>query len=134
MNWMRFILATVGGFIALVVVGLLWYTVVFASFYGDAILKTLQAATIMIIVVDILRALILAYVYPIGYKGGTPWLEGIRFGVVMGLVAGLPTGFFLSAFGQPMNVAGMQLVFHVVQGAVLGVVVALIYGSAAKSA
>ena len=131
MNWMRFILATVGGFIALAVVGFVWHVVIFAGTYS-AMTQSIQAAMATIIVGDILRALLLAYVYPIGYKSGTAWMEGIRFGVAMGLVAGLPAGIVLTTVGQPMNMALMELAFLVVQGAIQGIVVALIYGSAAK--
>ena len=36
-------------------------------------------------------ALLMALVYPKGYKGGSPKLEGLRFGVIVGLIAESPT-------------------------------------------
>jgi hypothetical protein len=133
MNWTRYILAAVGGFIALAVVGGLWHFVIFAGFYGDVV-KTMQPATATIVVGDILRALVLAYVYPIGFKGGTVWVEGIRFGVAMGVVAGLPAWILLSSYGHPVNMVGSEFVFLVIQGAIQGVVVALIFGPGAAKA
>jgi hypothetical protein len=33
---------------------------------------------------------LLAWVFPIGYRGGVAWAEGLRFGMLMGVLAGLP--------------------------------------------
>ncbi len=127
MNWTRYILAAIGGFVALAVVGMLWHMVVSTGIDS----KTVQAAIGGVIVGDALRALVLAYIYPIGYKGADAWMEGLKFGVMMGLVAGLTAGTALAVLTQPMGLLVSEFIFLVVQGAINGIVVGLIYGKQA---
>jgi hypothetical protein len=35
-------------------------------------------------------AILLAYIFPIGYRGRKPWAEGLRFGMLMGVLVKLP--------------------------------------------
>jgi hypothetical protein len=133
MNWTRFILAAIGGYIVLVAVGALWHLVIFPAAYAD-VMKTMQAALVGIFVQDALRALVLAYVYPIGYHGGSAWMEGLKFGVLMGLLAGFTAGIYLGIVGQPMNMVWIELVFLVIQGALNGIAVGWIYGAHAAQA
>ena len=39
-------------------------------------------------------SLFLSIIYPRGYKGGSPMSEGLKFGILMGFFAGVPTVFF----------------------------------------
>lgn len=133
MNWTRYILAAVGGYIVLEVVAVLWHGVIFTATYAD-LTKTTQAALGSIFVLDALRALVLACVYPIGYQGGTPWVEGLKFGVLMGLLTGFTAGVYLSIVGQPVSMVWIELVYLVIQGALNGIAVAWIYGEHARRA
>jgi hypothetical protein len=38
----------------------------------------------------LVTAVLMAYIFPIGYRGGKPWAEGLRFGMLMGVLASLP--------------------------------------------
>jgi hypothetical protein len=37
-----------------------------------------------------LTSALLAWIFPIGYRGGVAWAEGLRFGMLLGLLNGLP--------------------------------------------
>lgn len=133
MNWRRFALAAVGGFVALFGFGAVWHLLLFPGLYTE-VMQTMRAAGPMIFAVNVVRALLLAYIFPVGFKGGAVWMEGLRFGVLMGLLAGLPVMGNLLIVGQTQAYVWVELVFIIIQGAINGVVVAAIYGSAAGKA
>jgi hypothetical protein len=78
---------------------------------------------------------LLVYIYPIGYKGGQPVMEGVRFGVVLGLFAAMLS---LIYFGL-LNFTSAawfwaEAVFAGVQTGATGVVIGLVYGTQARKA
>ena len=83
----------------------------------------------------IIFALLLAYIYPIGYKGGSPVAEGARFGALMGLVMFVPTGLVVrGAWEVPITwYFPVDIVFHTLATAIMGIAIAYIYGSQAHS-
>lgn len=123
----KFLLAAIGGFVALAVIGAVWHAVVPMGFTMNAV----QAILGTVVVMDLVRGFALAYVYPLGYKGGPAVTEGLRFGVALGIVLASPAWIVLVLVNQPMSLIVSEAVFLVVQNAVAGVVIALIYGKRA---
>lgn len=80
-------------------------------------------------------SLLLAIIYPRGYKGGSPMGEGLKFGLLMGLFAGLPTTFFMWAsykIGYIGAIADGIATIAIVT--VTGLVIALVYGRGSSKA
>ncbi len=76
--------------------------------------------------------ILMAYTYPLGYKGGSAGKEGVRFGILFGLIVNGPSGLFMLAMAQcnwPALI--VSWVWEVIVGAVLGVLIAKIYGESA---
>ncbi len=91
MDFKKFSMAVVGGFFAMFILSGLWHRVILKSFYTEHLTSTLAEPNILFIVLGylILEA-IMAYLYPLGYKGGSPLKEGLRFGIIIGLLWYLP--------------------------------------------
>ena len=74
--------------------------------------------------------LLLAYLYPFGYQGGSPVKEGIKFGIPIGLIVGLvqqvgEIGIF--QFGN-LPVLMAESFYRIIEMSVAGVIIALVYG------
>lgn len=131
MNWSRFVIAGVAGFIVLFGLGFAWHVPIFGGFYAEQIFRIARPEMILptIIIAEIIRAFILAYIYPIGYKGGSPVTEGAKFGIMLGLfTAMMPLIYFARYEYASMAFFWVEGAFFVIQGAIAGIVIALIYG------
>ena len=126
MNWKTFLLAAVSGYLVLVIVGGIWHFFILRGYYEDILKLNVSA----VVVGDMLRALLLAYLYPFGMKGRDWRVTGTKFGAWMGIAAGLPAGMYTMNLGQTDQFAWMTVLFLVVQGIANGWMVALVYHEA----
>lgn len=131
MNWARFVLAAVVGYLVMVAAGGIWHLELFKAFYAEQLAKVLRPEPLLpaIVAAEGVRAVVFALIYPIGYRGGAPWWEGLRFGLLMALLSAATFGI---TFAQH-NVLSpawlwMELAFFVLQCCIVGVVMAYCYG------
>jgi uncharacterized membrane protein YjgN (DUF898 family) len=127
----KWVLAWLIGFIVMFLVSGLWYLMLMAD-YNSVQFSEVQRAefkTLWIIIGYIVGAFLLAIIYPIGYKGGAPIKEGLRFGLLMGLVIALPYGLVLHAIYMiPLEGALVNTIYQVVEKCIGGMVIGLVYG------
>ena len=72
---------------------------------------------------------LMALVYPMGYKGGSPLKEGFRFGALIGLIWVLPISVIdHGLYNLPLTLVIVDSSWHVVQEGIGGIVIALVYG------
>jgi hypothetical protein len=72
---------------------------------------------------------IMAYMYPKGYEGGSPLGEGLKFGVIIGLLWWFPTNLVLyGAQGGPFSLVLVDGAWHLVEEGIAGAVLGLVYG------
>ena len=72
----------------------------------------------------------MAYMYPQGYKGGSPLKEGLRFGVVIGLLWILPYNvIMIGVVGTSKTLVVVDALWHIVEQGVGGIVIGYIYRS-----
>ncbi|MDE2150121.1 MAG: DUF1761 domain-containing protein [Gammaproteobacteria bacterium] len=85
---------------------------------------------------NVLKSLVLAYLYPIGYKGGSPVKEGFRFGILTGVLVGSSWVLGVGAT-QPVTSlstwVAVESAFVLIQFGLAGIVIGLIYGRGQKS-
>jgi hypothetical protein len=112
-----------------------WHLVLFKELYAAAGMRTEPLFHLGILSM-LIQASLMAYLYPRFQSGGTPALEGLRFGVLMGLFMGSygvlaeagkfdvgPIGPWIAAEGA----------FFVIQFAIVGTAIGLVYGLGAVS-
>ena len=135
MNPLRIFLAGLGGFVAYFVIGGLLFAVLPmlktefmkypAVYRSQEGIKSVMPAGMAAMLVAILS---LAVIYAMMYRGGSGWLEGARFGVLIGVFA---IGSFVIHNHVNLNI-GLKLtveqsVAYFVEWVVVGIVIGLIY-------
>ena len=131
MNAKRFIIALVAGFVALFLLSALWHLLIMGDFYkanrSPAAREQLQMG--FIILGYVVLALLMAYIYPKGYSGGAPVTEGVKFGILIGLLWTLPRS--IAIYGVE-NISGKLLIvdsiWHLIEQGIGGIVIGLVYG------
>lgn len=121
-----------------IVVSGVWYQVLMKEQYGrwEAAVARPEPQLPFILLGLVLVSLVMAYMYPRGYEGGSPAMEGLRFGALIGLLG--PVALTLVVYGAyNLQLAGavIDAVFNLILFALAGAVIGVIYGeSAARSA
>ncbi len=83
--------------------------------------------------IAVLTAL-MAYMYPKGYEGGSPLKEGLKFGLLIGLLWRLPYGLIeLGVFEIPPIGFFVDAAWHLVEEGIGGIVIGFIYGRSSAS-
>ena len=135
MNWMRVVLAALGGFVAyfatggLMFVAMPWMKTEFKKYPAvyrphESIMKVMPAGMAAMFV----SIAVLAMIYAMGYHGGWGVVEGARFGALIGVFAmGAFTvhNFVNLNIGWKLTVE--QSVAYFVEWVVVGVVIGVIY-------
>jgi hypothetical protein len=78
-------------------------------------------------------SVLLSWIFPIGYRGGVPWAEGLRFGMLLGLLAGLP-GVLHRYADTESAVTGLVTVvlWNVITWGISGALIGTAYGPVLK--
>ncbi len=80
----------------------------------------------------LVHAFLLAFIYPFGYRGGAPWAEGLRYGVLMALLISLPCALHIFAMVEaPAANQFYPVAWTVYVNAVAGIIVGVIHGRSA---
>lgn len=136
MNTKKLALSALSGFVVMFAISGLWYMVAMKGYYNDqfADVNRAEFKMLWIVIGYLVWALLMAYVYPIGYKGGAPLNEGLRFGVLVGLISVLPLMLVLyGVYILPLTPTLVDIIYQVVEKGVGGIVIAMVYGSGAGS-
>ena len=92
----KLILATVLGLAVMMFLSGLWHGLAMKDFYATHSPTLREVPLLRIIGLGyLLLGVLMAVIYPKGYEVGSPWLEGVRFGMFMGLLFALPRGLVL---------------------------------------
>jgi hypothetical protein len=132
MNLKKFLLATVGYIVVTFVIAAGWHLALFKDLYEALGIFTRKEPLIHLGVISmILQGLVLAYVYPIGYQGGSPVKEGLKFGLLMGIFMGSNAVFAEAGKQQVSSLSTwliLESVYYLLQFSLVGVVIGSIYG------
>lgn len=134
MDTKKFLLSALAGFAGLFLSGGLLEELIFKGYMQKTIYQPMnvsldQAPFWPILVMIFFMGLIMAYMYPKGYAGGSPATEGLRFGGLLGLFLGIPFALFLQMMFAVGFVAVLAvIVIYTVEVAAGGVLIGLVYG------
>ncbi len=144
MDGKKLVYAALAGFAVMFILSGIWYMAVMADYYEEAMAGVYNAGAILvepnlvfIAIGYLFYAFIMAYMFPIGYKGGSAVSEGWKFGAIIGVLISVPLTFInmglLSASATP---ALVDAIYQIVEKAIGGIVIAKVYagGAGAPSA
>lgn len=132
MNTLRFGLAVAATWLLFVLGSTIWHEALFGPLYDEWVpvsIERLEMPIMYFLITHIMRALVFVYVYHMLYKGGTPWIKGLKFGFLMGILTGLTVTSYYGDFNiTSPGWAVMEFSFNIVRALFAGVIIALIIG------
>ena len=135
MDFKKFIIALVAGFVVMFLLSGLWHVLIMGDFYKANTPSAMEQHQLQFIALGyLILAVLMSYIYPKGYQGGTPVTEGLKFGIVIGLLWILPVSVVLSGVitGYSGKLLIVDSVWHIVEQGIGGIVIGLVYGSGAE--
>ncbi len=131
MGLVRFILAVAVAWVLITLSGVLWHEVIFEDQYNEWVfgIERTQMPVEYFLVTHAMRALVFVYVYYMLYKGGNPYIKGLKFGFLMGMLTGVTVTSYYGDFviSSPGWVL-LEFAYNVVRAILVGVSTALIIG------
>ena len=128
----KMIFAAIGYIVVTFVIAAGWHLVLFKELYDELGIFTRKEPLIHLGVISmILQGCVLAYVYPLGYQGGRPVMEGLRFGLLMGIFMGSNAVFAEAGKQQVSSLSTwliLESVYYLLQFGLVGITIGLIYG------
>ena len=142
MDGKKLVYAALAGFAVMFILSGIWYNAVMGDYYEETMAGVYNAGVILeepnlvfIALGILIYAFIMAYMFPIGYKGGSAVTEGLKFGAIVGVLITVPMTFIhmglLSVSATP---AFVDAIYQIVEKAIAGIVIAKVYGGGAASA
>jgi hypothetical protein len=130
---MKLILSAIIGGIVLFILGWIFYGFIFMDFMNEGYGKIMRDPNDFkiwaIAVANLLQAFFLAWIYPKGYKGGSPAKEGFMFGIDFGALIGAPYIFYMwASYPIKWQAALVDGIIVFVMTLITGLVIGLIYG------
>lgn len=133
MNWNRLAVAALVAFVVLLVLNTAVYPYLFGEPVEQFVNERPSQQYLFTTLGLLTTALLLALIYPRGYQGGFPFLEGFRFGALIGLLVALPYAFFVYARAAvPFSELLIPVVWNTASWGFTGVAIALVYGRSAR--
>jgi hypothetical protein len=132
----RVIPAALGYIVLTFIIAAGWHLVLFKPVYDELAIFTRKDPIIPLGVLSIvLQSMVFAHLYPRYLRGERPALEGLKFGVVMGVFLG---SYAVLADGAKFHVSSLptwlslESVYYLVQFSIVGIAFGLIYGKQHK--
>ncbi len=128
----KFALAMTVYIIISMALGMSWHFIFFKEIYeGLGIYNRIEPIIPLGFASMIIQGFILAYFYPLFYRGGQPTVQGIKFGLLMGVyvfsVSTLANAAKIQVTSMPTWLL-VQTAFHGIQFILAGGGIGLIYG------
>ena len=131
MNGQKFLLGALAAFVVGFGLSGLWHVVLLADFYESRAAGVMRQQPLFWVIglAYLIVGLIMAYMYPKGYEGGSPASEGLKFGAIIGLLWWFPTNLVLyGVLESSFSLVIVDGAWHVVEEALAGLALAMVYG------
>ena len=125
-NLKKVLIATFTGGIGMWAVAGIWHNLVMANLY-QSVQK--HDSIGLFLIAYLILGLLMGYMYPFGYKRGKPIWEGLRFGIVVGILWVFPHGLVMAgAHGDSMIYLFKNAAWHMIEQGIGGIIIGLVYG------
>jgi hypothetical protein len=124
----RFVLAALAGGVTMWLLAGLWHELIMAKFYARETQATHEGTGIIFVAYMVLSTL-MVYLYSRLSRGGRPAVEGLRFGIVIGLLWVFPHELAMAgAHGDSISYVLKNAAWHMVEQGAGGIIIGLVYG------
>jgi hypothetical protein len=121
------VIVALSGAVSMWLLAGLWHEIIMARFYSNETHATHEGSGI-IFAAYLLLALLMAYIFPLGYSGGYVLWEGLRFGILIGLLWVFPHELAMAgAHGESLAYVFKNAVWHMFEQGIGGIVMAFTY-------
>ncbi len=134
------LIGAVAAFVVMFGLAGLWHDLLMGDYYSSILQGAARPDPIesLIGLGYLVASMVMGFLYPIGYQGGTALAEGARFGAVLGVFWWLPAMIvFAGIYEQTLVNALVDGAWHVVEGGAGGIAIATVHarmGGAAEPA
>jgi hypothetical protein len=135
MNIPRYALAALAAVVFLVVINAIFFPIVFPEGTPEIYRYEREEPLSMYHLLAILvTSVLMAYIFPIGYRGGKPWAEGLRFGMLMGVLVSLPMNLHVYALTKTAF-AGLltAVLWTVITWGIAGALIGAVFGKSLRA-
>ncbi len=137
MDIKKIILATISYVVLTMAVAYPWHMMWFHDLYeGMGAFTRAEPIIPLGMLAMITQGIVIAYLYPCFYKGGSPILQGIKFSIIMGAVVYSVMGIAMAAkidINPISTFLFYSVIFQLIQFVLTGAVLGLIYGKINKA-
>lgn len=128
MNFRKMTISTLAAGLGMWVVAGLWHNLVMPALY-ESTHASHEGIGLMLIAYLVL-ALLMSYIYPRGYQGGRPVWEGLKFGILMGILWVFPHELAMAGAheGESILYVFKNGAWHMVEQGIGGIIIGLIFG------
>lgn len=133
MDTKKYLLASLTGLIVMFVLAWLGHTIIMESLFEASPMESITREMPIIpgiAVAYLVMALLMAYMYPKGIEGSGVFGNGLRFGVLVGLLVSVPISLIMysTLHGGTLTMVVAEGVWHMVEQGAGGVAIAYVYG------
>lgn len=130
----KFLLAALGYIVVTFAIAAGWHLVLFKDLYDQLGIFSRKEPLIHLGLISMmLQGLVLAYIFPIFRTNKSVIREGLEFGILMGILMASSAVFAEAGHQQVTSLPTWLLLestYYVIQFAIVGIVIGLIYGKA----
>lgn len=123
----RLLTATLVGGLGMWVIAGLWHNLILPIFN-----KNIQAhheGLGLLLVAYFILSLLMTYIYSLSYKGGKPVIEGLKLGIIIGILWVFPHGLAMASTHDTSIIYEIKnTLWHMIEQGIGGIIIALIYG------
>ena len=96
MDIKKFLLSTIGAGVVMFILAGLWHSALMSDLYASDSSRA-EPNMLLIAVSYLILAVLMAYIYPKGIEGTNKIANGIKFGILVGLIWALPHALVMHA-------------------------------------
>jgi len=121
----KILISIVAGGLGMWIIAGLWHNLVLPIFNKNIVAHH-EGLSIMLIAYFIL-AILMTYIYSISYEGGKPVVEGLKIGVIIGILWVFPHGLTMAAAHDTSIIYEIKnAIWHMVEQGIGGMIIALL--------
>jgi len=124
---LKHFVATLAGGLGMWIIAGLWHNLILPIF--DSNMQAHHEGLALALVAYFILAFLMVYIYSLSYQGGKPVFEGLKIGVIIGILWVFPHGLVMAGTHDTSIIYEIKnTLWHMVEQGMGGIIIALILG------